>query len=52
MSIKKPISCIAVFNGKIKGTVLFMEDVKEGGILIDINLTGLKKKRKTWISCS
>ena len=36
---------VAVFTGKIKGTVLFMEkDMDE--VSIDINLTGLKKNHK------
>ena len=43
---KKPISCIAVFDGKIKGTVLFTEDSQQGGVLIDIDLSGLKKNGK------
>jgi len=43
---KKPISCIAVFDGKIKGTVLFTEDLQQGGIRIDIDLSGLKKNGK------
>ena len=43
---KKQISCIAVFDGKIKGTVIFTEDLQEGGIRIDIDLSGLKKNGK------
>ena len=43
---KKPISCIAVFEGKIKGTVLFTEDLKENSVRIDIQLSGLKKNSK------
>ena len=46
MSNKKLISCIAVFNGKVKGTVLFTENLKENTIQIDIDLTGLKKNGK------
>ena len=41
---KKPIQAIAVFNDKkIKGTVLFTEDLKNDCVNIDIQLTGLKK---------
>ena len=36
---------IAVFTGKIKGYVLFMEKSKDQ-VVIDINLTGLKKNHK------
>ena len=36
---------IAVFTGKIKGTVLFTEKSREE-VYIDINLTGLKKNHK------
>ena len=43
---KKPISCIAVFDGKIKGTVIFTEDLQQGNIRIDIDLSGLKKNGK------
>jgi Cu-Zn family superoxide dismutase len=36
---------IAVFDGKkIKGTVIFTEDIKNGCVHIDIDLYGLKKK--------
>jgi len=42
--IKTPIQAIAVFDGKkIKGTVLFTEDLKKDVVLIDIQLSGLKK---------
>jgi len=37
----KPISAIAVFNDKIKGTVKFTEDIDNDQIQIDLNLTGL-----------
>lgn len=40
---KKPIKAIAVFDGKIKGTVRFSEDLKNACVLIDIHLSGLKK---------
>lgn len=40
---KKPINAIAVFTGKISGTVLFTEDLKNDRIIIDVNLSGLKK---------
>ena len=36
---------IAVFTGKIKGTVLFTENTKDE-VNIDINLSGLKKNHK------
>ena len=38
---KKPISAIAVFDGKIKGTVYFTESKNE--VIIDIDLKGLNK---------
>jgi Cu-Zn family superoxide dismutase len=37
----KPISAIAVFNDKIKGTVKFIEDIDNDQIKIDLNLIGL-----------
>ena len=41
---KKPIQAIAVFNDKkIKGIVIFTEDLKNDCVKIDIQLTGLKK---------
>ena len=40
---KKPIVAIAVFDGKVKGTVKFTEDFANGCVQININLTGLKK---------
>lgn len=41
---KPPIYAIAVFdNDKIKGTVLFTENLKDNNIKIDVNLVGLKK---------
>ena len=43
---KKSISCIAVFDGKIKGTVIFTEDLQQGGVRIDLDLSGLKKNGK------
>jgi len=43
MSVK-PISAIAVFSGpKIKGLVHFTEDIQNERIIIDINISGLKK---------
>jgi superoxide dismutase, Cu-Zn family len=36
-----PISAIAVFDGAIKGTVRFTEEVANGKIRIDLNLRGL-----------
>jgi Cu-Zn family superoxide dismutase len=40
---KKPTIAIAVFDGKVKGTVKFTEDFANGCVQININLTGLKK---------
>jgi Cu-Zn family superoxide dismutase len=41
---KKPIQAIAVFDGKkIKGTVVFTEDLKKDIVIIDIHIEGLKK---------
>ena len=40
---KKPVCAIAVFDGKIKGCVKFTEDLKKKCVLIDIQLSGLKK---------
>lgn len=43
----KPISAIAVFNGeKIKGNVLFSEDLKNKCVNININLEGLTPSHK------
>jgi Cu-Zn family superoxide dismutase len=42
-SQKKPISAIAIFNGKIKGIVKFTEDLVNSCVIIDIQLSGLKK---------
>jgi len=40
----QPIQAIAVFNDKkIKGTVVFTEDVPHNCVVIDIDVTGLKK---------
>jgi len=42
--MSKPIQAIAVFDcKKIKGTVLFTEDLKSGTVIIDIDISGLKK---------
>jgi hypothetical protein len=39
-----PISAIAVYEGKrVKGQVVFTEDLVDGGVFIDIDLRGLKK---------
>ena len=38
------LKAIAVFNGKkIKGTVVFTEDLESNCVIIDINLQGLHK---------
>jgi len=40
---KVPIRAIAVFNGKkVKGTVVFTEDLENNQVIIDIDLHGLK----------
>jgi len=42
-----PIQAIAVFStGRYKGSVTFTEDLGKDDIVIDINLTGLKKNAK------
>jgi Cu-Zn family superoxide dismutase len=38
----KPISAIAVFDDKIKGNVKFTEELLNGRIKIDLNISGLK----------
>lgn len=38
----KPITAIAVFFGEINGAVKFTEDLNEGLVRIDLNITGLK----------
>lgn len=44
MNRDNPIKAIAFFDGKkIKGTVVFTEDLKNGNVNIDINIVGLKK---------
>jgi Cu-Zn family superoxide dismutase len=44
MNKDSPIKAIAVFDGKkIKGTVIFTEDLKNNCVNIDINIIGLKK---------
>jgi|UniRef100_A0A6C0HC33 Cu-Zn family superoxide dismutase len=44
MANKIPIQAIAVFDGKkIKGSVLFTEDLKNDVVVIDIQIEGLKK---------
>ena len=44
MKKDSPIKAIAVFDGKkIKGTVIFTEDLKNNCVNIDINIVGLKK---------
>jgi Cu-Zn family superoxide dismutase len=41
---KKQIKAVAVFDGKIKGIVRFTENLKNDSIIIEINLSGLKKQ--------
>lgn len=44
MNKDSPIKAIAVFDGKkIKGTVIFTEDLQNNCVNIDINIVGLKK---------
>jgi Cu-Zn family superoxide dismutase len=44
---KKPIQAIAFFNDKkIKGIVMFTEDLKKNDVIIDIHIIGLKKNGK------
>ena len=44
MNKDSPIKAIAVFDGKkIKGTVIFTEDIKNNCVNIDVNIIGLKK---------
>ncbi len=41
---KTPVIAVAVFdNGKIKGTVHFIENLQKNNVTIDIEITGLKK---------
>ena len=41
---KKPTIAVAVFNnGKIKGTVHFIENLQKNNVIIEINVVGLKK---------
>jgi Cu-Zn family superoxide dismutase len=41
---KSPVIAVAVFdNGKIKGTVHFIENLQKNNVTIDIEITGLKK---------
>jgi Cu-Zn family superoxide dismutase len=42
----KPVYAIAVFTDAIKGTVAFTEDLSNGRIKIDLNISGLKPKSK------
>jgi Cu-Zn family superoxide dismutase len=40
---KNPIIAIAVFDGKVKGQVIFTENLVKNTVLLDVQLTGLKK---------
>lgn len=44
--MKDPVRAIAVFHGKIKGRVYFVEDLKNDRVMIDIQIEGLKKNSK------
>jgi Cu-Zn family superoxide dismutase len=44
--VKRPIIAIAVFQGKIKGRVYFIEDLKNDRVNLDIHIEGLKKNSK------
>jgi Cu-Zn family superoxide dismutase len=43
---KKIIHAIAVFDKKIKGSVIFTENIEKDTVEIDINISGLKKNGK------
>jgi superoxide dismutase, Cu-Zn family len=44
MNKSRPIKAIAVFDGKkIKGTVMFVEDLNNDCVFVNIDLVGLKK---------
>jgi len=40
---KTPIIAIAVFDGKVKGQVIFTENLLKKTVILDVQLTGLKK---------
>jgi Cu-Zn family superoxide dismutase len=44
--VKQTIKAVAVFQGKIKGRVYFIEDLKNDRVIIDIQIEGLKKNSK------
>jgi len=43
MAPNQPIQAIAVFTGRIKGAVLFTEDLEKNQVRVDVRLVGLKK---------
>ena len=43
---KQTIKAVAVFQGKVKGRVYFIEDLKNDRITIDVHIEGLKKNSK------
>lgn len=49
---KTPIKAIAVFDGKIKGQVIFTENLLTNRVILDIQLTGLKKTHFTGFTCT
>ena len=51
--LEKEIKAIAVFDsGKVKGMVRFQEDLREKNVIIQVKISGLKKKCNAWISCT
>ena len=44
--MKQAVKAVAVFQGKIKGRVYFVEDLKNDRVIIDIQIEGLKKNSK------
>ena len=40
---KTPIKAIAYFDGKVKGQVIFTENLLKNTVILDIQLSGLKK---------
>ena len=49
---KTPIKAIAVFDGKVKGQVIFTENLVKNTVILDIQLTGLKKMHYTDFTCT
>ena len=53
--MKQPIKAIAVLQGKIRGRVYFVEDLKNDRVILDIHIEGLHlcafKMRKVTVPC-